>query len=101
MHTECTAQHLAWSPPASGFRYPETMQDVEIRDEMIRLGQFLKLAGAVESGAMAKEVIAVGLVYVNGDVCTARGKQLHEGDIVALDGEITVSGQVEEYRVTH
>lgn len=77
------------------------MQDVEIRDEMIRLGQFLKLSGAVESGAMAKEVIAEGLVYVNGEVCTARGKQLHEGDIVAVDGAITVSGGTEEYRITH
>lgn len=77
------------------------MQDVEIRDEMIRLGQFLKLSGAVESGAMAKEVIAEGLVYVNGEVCTARGKQLHEGDIVALDSAITISGSIEEYCITH
>lgn len=38
------------------------MVDVEIRDNMIRLGQFVKLAGAVESGAMAKEAIAEGLV---------------------------------------
>lgn len=77
------------------------MQDVEIRDEMIRLGQFLKLSGAVESGAMAKELIAEGLVYVNGDVCNARGKQLHEGDIVALDSAITISGSIEEYCITH
>ena len=59
------------------------MVDVEIRDNMIRLGQFVKLAGAVESGAMAKEAIAEGLVCVNGEVCCQRGRQLHEGDVVS------------------
>jgi ribosome-associated protein len=62
-------------------------QDVPIRDESIRLGQFLKLANLVESGAEAKPVIADGLVRVNGEVETRRGRQLHHGDVVELAGQ--------------
>ena len=58
--------------------------DVPIRDESIRLGQFLKLANLVESGAMAKPVIADGAVLVNGEVETRRGRQLAKGDVVTL-----------------
>lgn len=56
--------------------------DVPIRDDSIRLGQFLKLASLIDSGADAKEVIADGLVTVNGDVETRRGRQLQHGDVV-------------------
>jgi len=58
--------------------------DVPIRDESIRLGQFLKLANLVESGAEAKPVIADGAVLVNGEVETRRGRQLAKGDVVTL-----------------
>jgi ribosome-associated protein len=58
--------------------------DVPIRDESIRLGQFLKLASLIESGAEAKEVIADGLVSVNGEVEVRRGRQLQQGDVVAI-----------------
>jgi len=58
--------------------------DVQIRDESIRLGQFLKLANLVESGADAKPVIQGGLVRVNGEVETRRGRQLRLGDVVSL-----------------
>ena len=58
--------------------------DVPIRDESIRLGQFLKLANLVESGAEAKPVIAAGAVLVNGEVETRRGRQLALGDVVTL-----------------
>ena len=61
--------------------------DVAIRDEVIRLGQFLKLANLVESGADAKPVIADGLVQVNGEVETRRGRQLRVGDVVVLQGQ--------------
>lgn len=61
-------------------------EDVPIRDEVIRLGQFLKLANLIESGAEAKEVIADGLVRVNGEVDTRRGRQLHQGDVVEIGG---------------
>ncbi|MEP9383738.1 RNA-binding S4 domain-containing protein [Nocardioides sp. KR10-350] len=62
-------------------------QDVPIRDESIRLGQFLKLANLVETGAEAKPVIAGGLVRVNGEVETRRGRQLRLGDVVELAGQ--------------
>jgi ribosome-associated protein len=58
--------------------------DVPIRDGSIRLGQFLKLANLVESGADAKPVIAAGAVTVNGEVETRRGRQLVTGDVVVL-----------------
>ena len=60
--------------------------DVPIRDESIRLGQFLKLANLVETGADAKPVIADGMVLVNGEVELRRGRQLREGDVVELGG---------------
>lgn len=60
--------------------------DVPIRDESIRLGQFLKLASLIESGAEAKEVIADGLVSVNGEVEVRRGRQLTVGDVVEIAG---------------
>ena len=50
--------------------------DVEIRDDMIRLGQVLKLAGVVEDGAQAREAIEAGEVTVNDEVETRRGRQL-------------------------
>ena len=62
------------------------VDDVPIREDMIRLGQFLKLANLVEHGAQAKEVIAAGEVLVNGEVDTRRGRQLHVGDVVELEG---------------
>ncbi|WP_435278213.1 RNA-binding S4 domain-containing protein [Rhodococcus yananensis] len=60
--------------------------DVPIRDDSIRLGQFLKLASLIESGAEAKEVIADGLVSVNGEVEVRRGRQLNTGDVVEIGG---------------
>jgi ribosome-associated protein len=60
--------------------------DVAIRDDVIRLGQFLKLANLVESGAEAKAPIAEGLVRVNGEIETRRGRQLRDGDVVELGG---------------
>ena len=58
--------------------------DVPISDESIRLGQFLKLAALIDSGADAKAAIADGLVTVNGDVELRRGRQLRPGDEVSL-----------------
>ena len=71
--------------------------DVPIRDESIRLGQFLKLANLVESGAEAKPLVVDGLVTVNGEVETRRGRQLVEGDVVTLGGLAArvVTGDVE------
>ena len=61
--------------------------DVPIRDESIRLGQVLKLAGVVDDGGVAREVIERGLVTVNGEVETRRGRQVRVGDVVTLEGE--------------
>jgi ribosome-associated protein len=61
--------------------------DVPIRDEKIRLGQFLKLANLIESGSDAKPLLADGQVSVNGEVETRRGRQLVEGDVVWLAGQ--------------
>ncbi|CDO29923.1 RNA-binding S4 domain-containing protein [Mycolicibacterium porcinum] len=58
--------------------------DVPITDDSIRLGQFLKLASLMDSGADAKAVIAEGLVSVNGEVEIRRGRQLRPGDTVTL-----------------
>jgi len=60
--------------------------DVPIRDEMIRLGQFLKLANLIENGSDARIVCADGAVLVNGEVEMRRGRQLTKGDVVELAG---------------
>ncbi|MGO1318162.1 MAG: RNA-binding S4 domain-containing protein [Cellulomonadaceae bacterium] len=68
------------------------MNDVTIRDDSIRLGQFLKLADLAESGASAHELIAEGEVSVNGEVETRRGRQLVAGDKVSVstpDGAVS------------
>ena len=61
------------------------MESIFIRDDFIKLGQALKLAGAVESGVDAKLCIQDGLVMVNNEVCVQRGKKLVEGDIISFD----------------
>ena len=69
------------------------MEEIKLRDEFIKLGQALKAANLVESGAEAKEVIQEGYVKVNGEVCTQRGKKLVAGDVVFFEGnEIKIVG---------
>lgn len=63
------------------------MEEIKLRDEFIKLGQALKAVNLVESGAQAKEVIQDGLVKVNGEVCTMRGKKLMDGDIVSFENK--------------
>jgi len=64
------------------------MQTIKLRDEFIKLGQVLKAAGLVGSGAEAKEVIADGLVKVNDEIELRRGRKLYENDIISFDNEI-------------
>ena len=59
---------------------------ITITTEFIRLQDLLKLADAVGSGGEAKVVIQEGLVSVNGEVCTMRGKKLRPGDQVTYQG---------------
>jgi ribosome-associated protein len=63
------------------------MRSIPIREDTIRLGQLLKLAGIADSGADAKELLAAGEVSVNGEREARRGRQLHRGDVVAAAGE--------------
>lgn len=63
------------------------MRDVPIRDDTIRLGQLLKLAGLADSGGEAKELLAEGAVSVNGEPEERRGRQLRSGDVVAVGDE--------------
>ena len=58
--------------------------NVPIEDASIKLGQFLKLANLVESGSAAKDLLAAGVVKVNGVAETRRGRQLVNGDLVTL-----------------
>jgi ribosome-associated protein len=65
---------------------PAPFDDVAIGGEVIRLGQFLKFAGLLDSGGNVKEAIADGFVSVNGEVDRRRGRQLQLCDIVAFEG---------------
>ncbi|MBR3149201.1 MAG: RNA-binding S4 domain-containing protein [Eubacterium sp.] len=59
---------------------------VKINTDFIQLQSFLKFKGISETGGQAKEFINDGIIRVNGEVCTARGKKLRNGDIVTAFG---------------
>ena len=63
------------------------METIEIREQFIKLDALMKFASLVASGGEAKMVIADGLVSVNGEVCTMRGKKIRPGDIVSFCGQ--------------
>lgn len=63
------------------------METIKIKDEFIKLGQLLKLAGFVDSGVDAKYVIQDGLVKVNGEIDTRRGRKIVAGDVVEFEGK--------------
>ncbi|WP_349863726.1 RNA-binding S4 domain-containing protein [Leifsonia sp. WHRI 6310E] len=65
---------------------PPPIDDVPIDGDGIRLGQFLKFAGLLDSGGNVKEAIIDGYVTVNGEVDRRRGRQLQLGDIVTFEG---------------
>lgn len=60
-------------------------ETVAIQTEFIRLDALLKISGIAETGGQAKLLIQDGTVYVNGAVCTQRGKKLFVGDCVTVD----------------
>ncbi|MCR5690609.1 MAG: RNA-binding S4 domain-containing protein [Eubacterium sp.] len=69
------------------------MQEITIKDEYIKLGQALKLAGLVGSGVEAKILIQDGLVSVNGELEERRGRKLYPGDVFEMEGnEVKVLG---------
>ena len=63
------------------------MNEVKIKDEFIKLGQAMKLAGMVGSGVEAKMVIQDGEVKVNGEVDTRRGRKLYPQDVFEYQGQ--------------
>ncbi len=65
------------------------MNELTIRDDFIKLGQAMKLAGLVSSGLEAKILINEGKVSVNGEICTMRGKKLYKGDTFTYDNQVT------------
>jgi ribosome-associated protein len=62
-------------------------RSIQINGEMIRLGQLLKLAGTASDGGGAKALIASGVVTVNGEAESRRGRQIHPGDVVHVGEE--------------
>ena len=64
------------------------MRTVDLRsgEDTIRLGQLLKLVDAVPTGAQVKDFLLDGTVRVNGEPEARRGRQLHRGDVVAVEG---------------
>ncbi|WP_324275177.1 RNA-binding S4 domain-containing protein [Blastococcus brunescens] len=64
------------------------MRAVDLRpgEDTIRVGQLLKLVDAVPTGAQVKDVLFSGAVRVNGEPEERRGRQLHHGDVVQIDG---------------
>lgn len=57
---------------------------ITINTEFIKLDSLLKFAGAAETGSFAKMFVQDGRVKVNGEVCTARGKKIKDGDVVSF-----------------
>lgn len=58
-------------------------ETVKINTDFIQLQSFLKFKGICETGGQAKEFIQDGIIRVNGEICTARGKKLRAGDVVS------------------
>jgi len=64
-----------------------SIRPVEVRDDGIRLGQLLKLAGLVDQGSDVRPLLEQGVVTVDGRVESRRGRQLRKGQVVAVHGE--------------
>ena len=73
------------------------MDQITIKDEFIKLGQVLKLAGLVESGLEAKIVIQGGQVKVNGETDTRRGRKIVDGDVIFYNGQTVQVFQKKKY----
>ncbi len=65
-----------------------TKETIKIKTEFIKLDQLLKFSGIAETGGHAKEIVAEGVVSVNGEICTMRGKKIRSGDEVVIDNDI-------------
>jgi ribosome-associated protein len=74
------------SKPDPGCRTVGCVEEIEVGPTGIRLGQLLKLVGAVDTGGQARSLLADGAVAVNGEVESRRGRQLAVGDVVTVPG---------------
>ena len=63
------------------------MEEINIKTDFIKLDALLKYSALTGTGGEAKQVIQEGLVSVNGEVCTARGKKIFSGDTVSFEGQ--------------
>ena len=63
------------------------MEEINIKTDFIKLDALLKYSALTGTGGEAKQVILDGLVSVNGEVCTMRGKKIHSGDMVEFEGQ--------------
>lgn len=63
------------------------MEEIKINTDFIKLDSFLKFSALVGSGGEAKTIINDGMVSVNGEICTMRGKKLRPGDVVEFAGQ--------------
>ena len=69
------------------------VETLKIRDDFIKLGQALKASGLCDTGSQAKEVVQGGLVEVNGEIDTRRGRKLVPGDVFSYDGrQVQIEG---------
>ena len=64
---------------------------IQITTEFIKLDSLLKFANAVATGGEAKQIVQDGLVKVNGEVCTMRGKKIRSGDVVEVDDQLELT----------
>ena len=64
---------------------------ITITTEFIKLDSLLKFANAVATGGEAKQIVQDGLVKVNGEVCTMRGKKIRPGDVVEVDSQLELT----------
>ena len=62
-------------------------EKIAIKTEFIKLDQLLKFSGVADIGSEAKQMVLDGIVQVNGEVCTMRGKKIRPGDLVEITGE--------------
>lgn len=75
------------------------MEYIKIHTDFIKLQQALKLANVVGQGSDAKMIIQDGLVKVNGEVCTMRGKKCVVDDVITVSGELYENGKDFEFVV--
>ena len=65
----------------------ENIEEIPITTEFIKLDAFLKFAAIAETGGMAKAMIEDEIVFVNGEICTQRGKKLHSDDVITVEDQ--------------